>query len=145
MSVLLRQAGGFEGAGHILENLPPDDPAPAQSHYLGKPLVEWSAAASSTAPFAHRQDNAGPCVYELLRFEAVVLPRAPVATRSFDDRIAPDVHAVMVQHRSIAGVPNDVIVEQRPKGFRTFNSAANQFHVLLRHRPRSIPQAQESA
>ena len=77
MSVLLRQPHGFEGAGRVWENVPPDDPASAESPYLREPLVEWSAAALSAASFAHDDDNARSRIPELLRIEAVVAARCP--------------------------------------------------------------------
>jgi hypothetical protein len=132
---LLRKPGGFEGSGLVREKLPSDDPASVEGPYLGESLLEGSSAALSAASFAHDDHNARTCVSQLLRIEAVIVPRAPVMARSLDNRISPDIHAVEVQDRKLAQVPDDVFVQQRPEDFDVLNSALNQLHVLLRHRP----------
>ena len=94
-----------------MEDFPPDDPASAESPYLCKPLVEWRAAALSEASFAGDDHNARSRIPELLDIETIVLPGTPVVTRGRHNRIAPEVHAVKVQERAVAQVPDDVIVK----------------------------------
>jgi hypothetical protein len=145
VGVLRRQPHGCEGACGVGEKLPPDDPASAEGPYLRPLLVEGSTAASSTAPFAHPDNNTRACIYELLCIELVLEPSAPVVARSLDDSVTPDVDAVEVEDGTVAEVPHNVLVEQCPEGFHALDTASDELNVLLRHRARSIPeQAQES-
>jgi hypothetical protein len=58
--------------------------------------------------------------------------------RGLDYRVAPDHYLRQINDRHRPQVPDDVFVEQGPKGFHVLKPASNRLDVLLRHRPRSI-------
>jgi hypothetical protein len=82
------------------------------------------------------------------RFERLVVPRATNLLKVAHDRVATNVRSRLWP--ALRRSQDDVGLVQLTKGFHVsgvpcIEGGSRDLHVLLRHRPRSIPQLQESA
>ena len=112
---------------------------PRKVHKLRVLSLERGAAALAVTPLPQNDDNTWTRVEELLGFDAVIGPGAPVVARSLDHGFSPEVDAVEVRRGLAPMVPHNVFVEHRPEGVNVLNPPSNPVDVLLRHRLRSIP------
>jgi hypothetical protein len=147
MSVLLRQPGGFEGFLLGVKVAPPDAlPTPPTDSYPELPFKGHvaTAAVSASAQGGDRH------VSKIAQFDNVdgvvgksveqVLPQAPnslvaviAAFQGGEERVG--LHLLVHQcQKGTKVTPVEGVIE-----------SVVQVQVLPRHRPRSIPQAQESA
>jgi hypothetical protein len=145
--VLLRQPNGFEGFGAIRERFRPEDLSGPQPK-CGQNRRFSFGATCLAAPFgvASREDGR-PGVDELpqdyLKMVIGICERLEVGIHTFravkhgfdadEDRPKLDVWIVEIHER----LHISAVVGLDP--------SPHDLHVLLRHHPRSIPQAQESA
>src|SRR3954451_19694403 len=150
VSVLLRKAEVSEAALAILVENEPRDLAAADVEQIGcfrSYIPELHATRLATSNHVQQHEHA--LVVEVpipLHFSAVLLPRA--------EKSAPGLRhsgQLLPAARREASVHHEFDLGMRPID-RTEVAAAprlvdrsDQVHVLLRHRPRSIPEAQESA
>ena len=153
MSVLLRQPHGFEGLGRIHVDMPSDDPPPSKLPNVRDRFVDLHIALLAVAACLNDGHDVITAVDEA-HGDVVDVPEdleyLPPAARE----------AVVTVERSLGSeegcaLPDlDAWIEELQKlwigqafrpGEKLVVEPGNRLHVLLRHRPRSIPQAQESA
>jgi hypothetical protein len=148
-SVLLRQPYGFERLVPRVEGAPPNAlPAPPPG-YVPDRLLGRCVATSAAAALAQERERH---VSKVVRLDNLG-GEAGKDTEQVFQPPADSVVAVIViaaLQRSRAWDDLHIIVRECHKGVEVapvegVNGSADKVHVLLRHRPRSIPQAQESA
>ena len=157
MSVLLRQAHGFQCLCSLRENHHPNGFVVTKGPHMSYPSVSFYATSSAAGAHLDEDDNlAAGRFKEPLRFEAEVVKRllhlteglAECVGPSEDARRADDAGGLVKlkvgsdQASAVAcrdHLPHDLGNSEPLIGH------AEPVDVLLRHRPRSIPQLQESA
>ena len=142
MSVLLRQRRGFEGFGVACEVAEAKNPAVSKCGQLRDLSAEvQSGDPARSGEFAQRQDRiaevADVVISSLqLKVDFEALPKPPdsgVPSKLLQERGPLDLGVEVPDPRvAVVAIPR-------------FEGRSYDLHVLLRHRPRSIPQAQESA
>jgi len=153
VSVLLRQPGGFEGLRRVHVGTTVHDLGVAKRHDVGDRHLDVHPMLRPT-PMASKQDNPISGINVLLgdHAECAVLPKVHVLAPLAAEAIVAAkrlgirkklgwklVDAVRVQYLEHRADIFDV------HSLGRLDCPAQSLHVLLRHRPRSIPQAQESA
>ena len=152
MSVLLRQAHGFEGLGSTKETLGFDYLSPPYREDPAHRGVEFHSAPAPARPDMPQGEDA---IVEI----AKLAPLVPDVLEALEGVRDPPAKALVASVDVSLGTTN----YRRPKlalrvdvrehffhvGFHVawdrLDNPTNYLHVLPRHRPRSIPQAQESA
>jgi hypothetical protein len=162
VSVLLRQPNGFEGIASVGIEGRLCDLAVAHGPYGCTHHADLDSHPSSSSVVADQDDNVVTRINHLLYIGAIALPRVePVKPRS-PETVKPRV-SDSLSGRPVLDDCLEVLVEQRRNGLRQGGSrsfitkqahqvsiaarekAPDKFHVLLRHRPRSIPQVERAA
>jgi hypothetical protein len=148
VSVLLRQADGCEGLFGLPKDLATGEFAVADRPYMPASYLDHGAAASRSK--AHNRDDGNliATLKELLGFGYDLLKRLEQVLEILPDLVAPVVGgAEGVALRQLqCEVWKRVAASDVP--VLTANGVVDStkhLDVRLRHRPRSIPQAQESA
>ena len=148
--ILLGEPHGFEGRGRIHVSLDTNDASAAHFEDDRRLGLELDSAAPPAPVFALQHDNAIAGVDEVLRLEAALIPcievlfledlhelfratRDPALLKAADGATELEIRIDQLRHAVPIASQGGVV------------RAAHYLHVLLRHRPRSIPQAQESA
>ena len=142
MSVLLRQASGFEGLGPGVDDSPAYGLSPAQCPYMPGPQVDLDATGFPAPVGMYCQEDIVTSRNALLYLDVMVLESVPEGFQELRDigmsSIGPfvkstrrDIHFDFWVHPfqrrdSTTAVP-------------AFVQPPDDLHVLLRHRPRSIP------
>jgi hypothetical protein len=149
VSVLLRQSGGFEGSfsGRVLLDMG-DLPVPNTEDPGLLPFLEGDAASSASTTPAQRNHYSITCLNEILR-------PIPLLVHDFIERGQKVSYAVMASislgvRKVRANLPLHVGGKEVEDGswpllLKRGKQNSHKLHVLLQHRPRSIPQPQESA
>ena len=157
MSVLLRQPHGFEGFGVRDELLHAKDATRSKVEYSAGRRVPHAACYRRAALPPHAAvPNAGNnailrCSY-VLDLDAPVRPSILKLGGMATESVAPGVDSTPTWEAGQI-VPLDLGIEELVKPFiavavrgpRSLEHRPHNLHVLLRHRPRSIAQAQDSA
>jgi hypothetical protein len=148
VSVSLRQPHGFEGFGSVTVLARFGDLSVSQSEYMELVLFEGGAAGPAATDQVNSDDNAVARIDELLRLRLklsvledlrkMLHTGVAAAMRSGPPRIVRPIPP----HGGRIGQLNHC---REVASVERIKPLAHQLHVLLRHRPRSIPQAQESA
>ena len=149
MSVLLGQAGGFEGLSPREETANGDDLTVSQPSVKGELLVEGDLAAASSHLDPTEPENRIAEVTDLGFLELKQVPGLPYRSETAGHLVMAPVDRSLHRRRP-GGHPLDIgrRVAEPQAGIvliPRIHPLAHDLHVLLRHRPRSIPQAQESA
>ena len=153
MNVLLRQSHGFEGL--LLVVVVRDFFDLAGPQLANRRIVPGKLDAASLAPGTHQEQADGSVLAHRPDLHVLQAPTFPTLHPDPDpfadtvvSSVAPgiktDVQVLYLNggvHLSEDRLP--VVAGLRPR--KPFDKPTNYLHVLLRHRPRSIPQAQESA
>ena len=144
MRVLLREPHGFEGLGAVPVGDHAHDPAVRQRHQVGELMLERSTAkfAASGLPGQHEHLIVTE-VDDPLGFDAQVRERAEVLAAPYQHLL--ETPPLPLHARSFCADPriNDLGIEE--VNSRKITSCpvlvhpTHDLHVLLRHRPRSIP------
>ena len=148
MSVLLRQPHGFECLFSRSEPDRSHDESISHGPDTEYPLFEPCTAAPASTNDSWAHDDLLVVIDDLIDLDPVVL-QLPEELLERPEKTG--VAMVDLRIRKVKKiVPFDVRSKPREGGFRVaaverFSNAPRDLHVLLRHRPRSIPQAQESA
>jgi hypothetical protein len=149
VSVLLREPYGFEGLSAIQVRAPLDHFAVMQRQYMAHRGIDvYTAAASRASVSREHKDTIATHLDELLRYRLeVVEGRMHLANRAQHPFAA--VIAALATTDLVRLVPDDFGIKDVEFGpsaaVEPLVEPPHDLHVLLRHRPRSIPQAQESA
>ena len=147
MSVLLRQPHGFEGPGVIPEVLLADDLGRANGVDDGLLQVHDRAATCTLPDVPHNHSITR--FNEADRFRCIVgIPPLPDLRKQLHDRIPTSIGTRLMP--TLGGLQDHVGRVQLTKCVHVscvpgLEGGPHSLHVLLRHRPRSIAQAQESA
>ena len=152
MSVLLRQPHGFEGFGVIPEELDDATILPLRTRARRRSISDVRLRRRWPAPRQmSRDDDSVAGVDEVAdRFHGVGVPglahaaRTSRMTASRPTKGPGSGQPLAEVARSTSGScssANGIHVARVPR----LEGGSHDLHVLLRHRPRSIPQAQESA
>ena len=147
MSVLLRQPHGCEGLGVIPGQLQTNEPSVADRVEAGHLQVQVRTVAYAMPHQPHYDSVAN--VDEITdRFQSVGIPGVADVQHLLHDSLSPHLRPRL---RPTVRVSQDRVgVEQFTPGIHVpgvprLDGGSHYVDVLLRHRPRSIPQAQESA
>ena len=149
MTVVLRQAGRLESLGGI-EVHPPLDcfPIPKSPHVSHR-LVDGGTAESPHCRISAQDDNAILTGRdELSGDRSEVIEGRAYLTKRAADAFVPAIGAPS-SGDLIRLIPDDFGIEKvevrNSVAIEVLVEASDELHVLLRHRPRSISQRQESA
>src|SRR3954447_16784962 len=132
----------------VIERLDSYDSPVADGPDLGMAAFELDARALALALVTDHDHNFVSGVDQLLEVEAVVIPSFGPLGEELDDAVVASIDRVLDPCLGIGEVPLDLGGHAREDRFHVARSkrlsyAAHYLHVLLRHRPRSIPQAQD--
>ena len=146
MSVLHRKPHGFEGVGVGPEVLDHDRPAPAKRHDIGDLDSRVRSATDAVQHVMPDDPVAGFDQADCLQFTGV--PGGAELLEEPQDRIPAEVRSGL--RPFVDRSHDDIRVVRIPKTFPIppgprLGPGSHDLHVFLRHRPRSIAQAQESA
>ena len=164
VSVLLRQPHGFEGLCMVVKRPVVDDPAVLESEDVGKGRKSNSIPVCRIFEWTRMERNDTlACVDELVQVDTDPLRRLYPGSRRLRMKLSRPRYGSPTWSGRIAflidGVGSvkrdgDLRREDALKGPRLWtkhlpiprrHESSDLLHVLLRHRPRSIAQAQESA
>jgi hypothetical protein len=145
VSVLLRQAGGFEGLGLVHDALHPNDLLAPEGEELEVAIVALDPACSALAVLDDLGQDGVARGAEVCRLNGELFPLLEKAAHVIPDPIEAEKHTELWKVR-----PNDeqdVLIEIVNPGSKIslspgFVDLPHDLHVLLRHRPRSIAQSQ---
>ena len=146
MSVLLRQPHGFEGFFRVAKWPKADYPSFAEGQDVSGARFSFDPAAlAAIVDSPHEQDDVTDAEF-VVNIEANDFPRIVHVLDVFPH---PRVASVTTAHRE-SRAPVDIRIGQGNKARQVasldrVDDFVGQPNVLLRHRPPSIPQAQESA
>ena len=142
---LLREADGFESLGTVRVLLAASCPFPTDEPYLPTLHSHFNSAASAPSVQDGADEHIVARVQELRRDDVEVVS-------GFRPALEVAAQAVVPMDRStflVRQVLEFLMAERQhpfyPCVFQPSKDRPNDFHVLLRHRQRSIPHAQESA
>jgi hypothetical protein len=148
VSVLLRQAGGFEGFGPVVVDRSPYELSVAHRPYGGWSSFDIDPTSLAASAYSEQHENAIiPNLDEVLRFHVHVFPSRKKVLQH-----PPDGFAAVIDSGVGANRSREVVLEIRMDMLDSSVQAipahcligsADDFHVLLRYRSRSIAQAQE--
>ena len=144
MNVLLRQAKGFEGLSVIDEVLPAGDPAVSKCEQVGVRLFHFDAAAPATTSQVEGDDDR---ISRSVRLDDLRVMRLPSSQESLSPLPQLGVAAKGTRLGNLGAKGHlAVVIEEAQERIDVafvprFHEAVHDLHVLLRHRPRSIPQA----
>ncbi len=149
MSVLLRQPDGFQGVRVVPISPHPHDPAAVHRPHGGNALVHDEATLSASAADPEEGDHVIAGIDYLLDVGFNLLERLEPPRDGVSD-VLEATSGAPVAPKSRNVLPFDVRVVQLAERLPValplcFEHGPDNLHVLLRHRPRSIPQAQEPA
>src|SRR6185295_10552389 len=145
VSVLLRQAHGCESLGTVRVLLAASGPFPTDEPYLPTLHPHFNSAASAPSVQGGADEHIVARVQELHRPQMKLVPGFHPAPEVAAEAVV-SVNGPSLLRREIL----ELLAEERqhPLNARIVQAAKHRLddlHVLLRHRPVSIPQAQESA
>jgi hypothetical protein len=111
-------------------------------------LSNLNAAAFAFTNKSANHDHSVTSVNELILLSVHSIPYVVRVGQPLSKAVYPDVR-LGIEHIS-SGIEHDLGVRELDRSLslaaiQRFKDALRDLHVLLRHRPRSIPQAQESA
>jgi hypothetical protein len=151
MSVLLRQARAFERLGGVeIVAHPKHLAVPVLGHEADR-RIEFSTAGPATASNTPERDNPPVQVAIFRNLDVAQIETLVDISEVFEDTLMPLTYGRLpAEHHLENRVPLHIWVKLRQQGFvvlaiARLYGAFEGFDVLLRHRPRCIPQAQESA
>jgi hypothetical protein len=151
VSVLLGQADGFEGRsdfGDAKAHLHPRQLAIAKFPQTGEAIANPNIASGHWTREMPQSNDLLAAVIELVDLQSPIAQPLPLLSQHSGERVDATPSA-----RLNRGGGVDELVFRITEGKQLLEvlavpgvyRTANRVHVLLRHRPRSIPQAQESA
>jgi hypothetical protein len=150
VSVLLRQPHGFEGLRLAHVDLPMDDqPVPERVDMRVLPQRQLDPGGATAHPLVKEHDDAVPGIHQLI-LKLDGLPGAEPLSPEPAHGHGPVVDATDARYLKFGGVPFDIGMQEASAEVSVtsnegFEGRAYALHVLLRHRPRSIPQCQEES
>jgi hypothetical protein len=152
VSVLLRQPGGFEGSVLVREPLYANDAAVPHGPYVPDVPACLRATLPPPAPDGERAEHLISGVDERMDLDMSIVELPQEDFHDAPYSFWPSLHVRKVGDEDPGGHELELRrrIRQRKRAFEVasvqgLDSSPHQFHVLLRHRPRSIPQAQTSA
>src|SRR5829696_7543219 len=138
---LLPQPGGFEGFFHCLEHRQPHDLAFAEDPNMSGVGHRFDSASPADSNQSNRSDDLVSCVDEVLRLHP---PGSPLLAN--EPHELPD-SFMTAKDKGVKGPPRQVINDFRVEhavvhlatAVEVLVAPPHHLHVLLRHRPPSIP------
>ena len=149
MSVLLRQAEGHQRLFRVSEGSHVNQPSIAEPGHVARSRLGFDPTALASVSQPPNQDHDITYGKKVIHLGAQELPRISKVSYVSAQPVVAVVHAFLAK-LSKARVPLDFSIGQLDQtcdvlsGNRIYDRST-PLYVLLRHRPRSIPQAQESA
>jgi hypothetical protein len=149
-ALLLRQPHGFEDLTFGLEGLDPDHEAVSDCVHVPKSPLHLRSACLAPATQPETHDDVVSRVDERLWMGFESLERLQPFPPELSHTLVTVIGVVLELKRAGVVLPNDVRVVERKQCLRVVAlhrrpNTTDDLYVLLRHRPRSIPQRQESA
>src|SRR5262249_44527971 len=145
---LLRETGGFEGVCEAFVDLGPDDLSIAKGEDVSEFEHGRRAAAHSPTALAGSKDHLVPMVDRLVDFDLKIVEgegTEPILLEEHPDLVLAAKHAE-ARYPGSSGIKNDLSRQEPTADYRSSAAPAellhglpHDLHVLLRHRPRSIP------
>ena len=148
MTALLPQPGSFQGFSACAEDPYAEDSSGLNFVNDEHGAIDWHLADAPVGGDSTANHDFGPCVQKLLRVHVVSRQVSLHRAKVFHGGVRATVNGRPWKLRLI--VPLDFgmhFSEQSVEiaAVERLDSGPHDLHVLLRHRPRSIPQAQEPA
>jgi hypothetical protein len=148
VSVLLRQPGGFKSGFAIVEPLQADDLSAVERPEVLLVETDFYAALVPAGPERHEGEYLVARVDQFVWFVRILYEDGIKGLDDCGQALAPTASTRLDRIVGINELELLAHKVERPLPFAAIPrlvSSSHDLHVLPRHRPRSIPQAQESA